>query len=252
MLIKRAVLAAAMVAGAAAYANYDENSTPLHVVYCKAAITPGAGSGWTNISVTLPATEGYYDRYGNPITYWNVGEVSAGGVVDSWHQEGGPGRFTAKNVGNCGIYLYVRSCSENYHSESLPRNIFPWDDVNPDIFGDGMRQCYPCSSLQMWRHSVVGFYHLAFTTDVTAKVPTWHSLAYCLVCQCNHSYGWHKCDGGYDDVAAYMGYLEAGEYLPFDMKLWAPRGYNGAFNMLFTFCVEASPFPLWDHGRAVE
>ena len=250
MLIKRAVLAAAMVAGAAAYASYDVNSTPLHVVYCKAAITPGAESGWTNVSVTLPATEGYYDRDGNPITYWNVGEVPAGGVVDSWHQEGGPGRFTAKNTGNCGVYLYVMSSEQIYLSEFLGHDIIPWNYVVPAIFGGGNNSISPCSSLERWRRDS-HCYHLAFTTDVSAKVPTWHSLEYCHSCYYNHG-GWHKCDEGYGDVAAYMGYVEAGEYLPFDMKFWAPFVNNFGFNMLFTFCVEASPFPLWDHGRAVE
>ena len=257
---KRLALAAAMLAGVACAQDYEEK--PLHVVYCKATILLGAEGGYTNISVTLPATEGYYGRDGYPITYWNVGEVPAGGVVDSWHQEGGPGRFMAKNDGNCGAYLYVRSNSDNeeYVSESLPYSVKPWFQnnglssdgaVDPIIFGEVNSFGCPCSSLQRWRRSIDD-YHLAFTTDVTAKIPTWHSLEYCFNCSCDKKGNWHRCDDGYGRVAAYMGYVEAGEYLSFDMKLWAPRGSHNSGSMLFTFCVEASPFPLWDHGRAVE
>lgn len=255
---KSFALAAAMLAGVACAQDYEEK--PLHVVYCKATILQGSDGGYTNISVTLPATEGYYDRDGNPITYWNVGEVPTGGVVDSWHQEGGPGRFTAKNAGNCGAYLYVKTTEGNgsYYSESSGYRVEPWfsewnsgGDVDPEIFGGGNIYGGPCSSLQMWRRDI-NYYHLAFTTDVTAKMPTWHSLEYCIDCSHDNHDGWHRCDEGYHEVAAYMGYVESGDYLLFDMKLWAPRGSHNIGSMLFTFCVEASPFPLWDHGRAVE
>lgn len=259
--IKRVLLAAAMLAGVACAQDYEE--TPLHVVYCKATILQGTDGGYTNISVTLPPTEGYYDRNGIPITYWNVGEVPTGGVVDSWHQEGGPGRFTAKNDGNCGAYLYVKSSEghREYCSESSGYCVKPWFSdnewssygaVDPGIFGGGNISVMPCSSLQQWRGDDSA-YHLAFTTDVTAKIPTWHSLEYCIDCAYDHHRGgWHRCEDGYNEVAAYMGYVEPGEYLSFDMKLWAPRGSHNIGSMLFTFCVEASEFPLWDHGRAVE
>ena len=248
---KSFALAAAMLAGVACAQDYEEK--PLHVVYCKATILQGAEGGYTNISVTLPATEGYYDRDGHPITYWSVGEVPAGGVVDSWHQEGGPGRFTAKNDGNCGAYLYVKSNTGNngYFSERLGYHVEPWFDVDSGIFGGGNINLKSCSSLQRWRRSIDD-YHLAFTTDVTAKMPTWHSLEYCTNCDYRHTGGWHRCDEGFGEVAAYMGYVEPGEYLSFDMKLWVPKGNHNSGSMLFTFCVEASPFPLWDHGRAVE
>jgi hypothetical protein len=49
-----------------------------------------------------------------------------------------------------------------------------------------------------------------------------------------------------------MGYVEAGDYLPFDLKFYAPHNRISGESLLFTFAVEASSFPLWDHGRAVE
>ena len=83
-----------------------------------------------------------------------------------------------------------------------------------------------------------------------AKVPTWHSL--------DHRYigsGWsteahENLPPG--EVAGYMGYVDAGDYLTFDLKFWAPRYQTSGQSLLFTFCVEASAFPLWEHGRAVE
>ena len=83
-----------------------------------------------------------------------------------------------------------------------------------------------------------------------AKVPTWHSL--------DHRYtdsDWStEAQGNLrsEEVAGYMGYVDAGDYLTFDLKFWAPRGLPNGQGLLFTFCVEASAFPLWEHSRAVE
>ena len=54
------------------------------------------------------------------------------------------------------------------------------------------------------------------------------------------------------EVGGYMGYVDAGDYLTFDLKFWAPREGVYGESLLFTFCLEASTFPLWEHGRAVE
>ena len=64
--IKKALLAAAMLAGVGMYAQSNE-STPVHIVYCKATISSVEHEDY--VSVTLPPTEGYYDEDGNPITY---------------------------------------------------------------------------------------------------------------------------------------------------------------------------------------
>ena len=257
--IKRAVLAAAILAGAGmAYGNYYVTNA---VVYCKATIVGDSEN--QIVSVTLPPTEGYYDNNGNPLTYWNVGNVPSGGVADSWHGEGGPGRFTAHNDGTVGAYFYVTSGGDSVLSkywkdtasdgsvDSGPVNSLSYAQRN-EIFGNHGDLFYPCvSPRELIRQSSPGGYHLAFTTDTMAKVPTWHSLD-------------HRFDGSYFSVgeregasqapiAGYMGYVDAGDYLTFDLKFWAPTPLVvGYMPVMFTFCVNASPFPLWDHGRGVE
>lgn len=254
-LVKKAALAAAIVAGAGMAHGVE---SALQVVYCKATIT--GNSGEDIVSVTIPPTDGYFDGNGNPLTFWNVGNVPAGGVADSWHQDGGPGRFTARNAGNVGAYFYVTSgwkynkFSGDPIANSLDGSLGVWHDpempVVEDIFGGGEVLASPAISpreLRMWYTSES--YHLAFTTDTMAKVPTWHSL--------DHRYtgsGWSteaQGNGQESEVAGYMGYVDAGDYLTFDLKFWAPCNRSEG-DRLFTFCVEASAFPLWEHGRGVE
>ena len=124
-------------------------------------------------------------------------------------------------------------------------------------FGGGETLRNPAISpaeLRRWVEDY-GSYHLAFTTDVTAKVPTWHSL--------DHRYNGNRwtteelsnaSDAMAYEVAGYMGYVDAGDYITFDLKFWAPPWWGNPEDspVLFTFCVEAAPFRLWDHGRAVE
>ena len=251
--IKRAVFAAAILAGAGVAYGVE---SALQVVYCKAMITEGSENGPQIVSVTLPPTEGYYDNNGNPLTYWNVGNVPAGGVADSWHGEGGPGRFTAHNEGNVGAYCYVTTGSgyakftDTNHSSSGTNF---WERVVPEMFVGGAGYCSlyspAISPNELRRYGKFDSYHLAYTTDTMAKVPTWHSLDH----RCDGSY-WYTEEGGdmYCEVAAYMGFVEAGDYLTFDLKFWSSPRAQMWCNVLFTFCVEASAFPLWEHGRAVE
>lgn len=248
--IKRVLLAAAMLAGVGmAYGN--NVSTNYAVVYCKATISGNAAYDNPVVSVTLPPTEGYYDEEGNPLTYWNVGNVPAGGVADSWHGEGGPGRFTARNNGNVGSYFYVSTgrAYQIWASNGGPSGTYfdPWyERVDEGTFGGGVCLYSPLVSPRGDRGPYE--YHLAFTTDVTAKVPLWHSL--------DHGWTgglWSTDDNqSYEQISGYMGYVDAGDYLTFDLKFWAPHAGTKGDSLLFTFCVEASPFPLWDHGRAVE
>ena len=249
--IKRAALAAAILAGAGVAYGVE---SALQVVYCKATIM---GSGGEDVvSVTIPPTDGYFDSNGNPLTFWNVGNVPEGGVADSWHQEGGPGRFTARNAGNVGAYFYVTTSWNNYskfqNTGSSGSGTDVWEHVDSSIFGEGASLYHPSispSELRRWNDPLS--YHLAFTTDTMAKVPTWHSL--------DHRYtgsGWStevQENSQPAEVAGYMGYVDAGDYLTFDLKFWAPpHGWSNGDGLLFTFCVEASAFPLWEHGRAVE
>lgn len=123
--------------------------------------------------------------------------------------------------------------------------------------GGGETLEYPAiSPTELRRRGGINSYHLAFTTDVTAKVPTWHSL--------DHRYNgnsWtteelsNASAAMAYEVAGYMGYVDAGDYITFDLKFWAPPQpppMPEGWPVLFTFCVEAAPFRLWDHGRAVE
>lgn len=250
--IKHAALAAAIFAGVGM--AYGDPVSALQVVYCKATIMNNGGNEY--VSVTIPPTEGYYDNDGNPLTYWNVGNVPAGGVADSWHGEGGPGRFTAHNEGNLGAYFYVTTSDDFYTRWTAPSSGGPvtgaWVNITDDIFGQNCQiLSFPAispSELRRWNDECS--YHLAYTTDTMSKVPTWHSL--------DHRYvgpGWktEEMGGGVSrEVAGYMGYVDAGDYLTFDLKFWASQKMPPSQNVLFTFCVEASSFPLWDHGRAVE
>lgn len=252
--IKKALLAAAMLAGVGmAYGNGISNN----VVYCTANIISGPKNGaLPMVSVSLPPTEGYYDNYGNPVTIWNVGDVPAGGVADSWHGEGGPGRFTAKNTGNVKAYFYITTGSSQSYSpmqNAWTGQVTPLPNVMNegmirDVLGlEGKYLNAPCISpheLYGWPYE--GAYHLAFTTDTTAKVPTWHSLDKRFQ-NGNMNIGADKMSS---TTVGFMGTVIPGDYLTFDLKFWAhPRAEWPA---IFTFCVEASEFPLWDHGRAVE
>ena len=177
MQIKRAVLAAAILAGASVAYGVE---SALQVVYCKATIMGDEDA--QVVSVTIPPTDGYFDQEGNPLTFWNVGNVPAGGVADSWHQEGGPGRFTARNAGNVGAYFYVTTSGGTYQKFRSIYNADSitevWTDVDQqNLFGQCIMLSSPAispSELRRWNNHYS--YHLAFTTDTTAKVPTWHSL----------------------------------------------------------------------------
>jgi hypothetical protein len=263
-----AALVACAAAMAATGASGDTNYVNA-VVYCKARIMPsGDQTGEVLLSVSLPETPGAVDENGWPVTLWNVGDVTAGGVADSWHAEGGPGRFTVRNTGNVAAYVYVTT------------GLWPGVDRGIGTL-DGwehLRYIYPNSELGefprptprmekpnvgMWRES----YHLALSTDVTAKAPTWRSLDrwgtwFCSAAKDlgNGYYGlfWHdyrlddddsfECGGGV--CAAYLAYMPVGEYQPFDLKFWAPLEYWGEeYNFAFIFRVEASLFPRWEHDR---
>lgn len=253
--LKRTVLAAALFAGAGmAYGN----EASLSVVFCKATVVPSI-DGINTISVTLPPTEGYYDENGDPLTYWNVGNVCPGGVVDSWHGEGGPGRFTAKNDGTAGAYFYVMT-GDSYDEISCldDRSIgkahegYIADVIQSGVFGQvAMLGPHCLSPRALRRYGLETSYHLAFSTDVTAKVPTWHSL--------NRGYksDWYVEGEEYSGLAAgYMGYVDPGDYLSFDLKFWLSPMYRAdhpdSTLAMFTFCVTASSFPLWEHDLAVE
>ena len=243
-----ALVAAALVAGAVQATN-----TMSSVVFCKATIVEAIDGGdAANVSVTLPFTS--TSPSGLQYTYWNVGDVPPGGVADSWHAEGGPGRFVARNSGRVGAYIYLTSSPFQYAAYwDGGRNLGyagEMDELDDSIYEE-VYGYYdygePTTSLDFWRKSEWS-YCLAFTRDVTAKAPTWHLL--------DRYYDdswrqWRQCSGSeeyVDYIGAYMGYLDAGDYMPFDVKFWAPRSNGrGTYDFIFTFKVEAASFPLWEH-----
>ena len=257
LLAGGALAAATLTAGAVSAASVDSVAG---VVFCKATITQREGNEEADVSVTLPFTSTMTN--GTQYTYWNVGTVPAGGVADSWHAEGGPGRFVAHNSGSVGAYVYLTS---RHFDVSYPGfwtgegpvwssddGVYAGNDVYArDIYGyDGLAMPYPLASLDSWRGADGGYgYCLAFSRDVTAKAPTWHLL--------DHAWGngWYLVDREVDVsyIGAYMGYLDAGDYMPFDVKFWAPRstGHRADWDVAFTFKVEAASFPLWEHDRDV-
>ena len=246
------------------------------IVFCKATILRANEDDPSSISVTLPFTTTSAD--GRQYTHWNLGKVPAGGVADSWHSEKGPGKFVAHNDGHVGAYIYLTS-SHGYDyatfwyenggaRRSAVLNGVEIENKLNAIYGGGMDSIEPLASLQRWRSTDEGdwSYCLAFTRDVTAKIPTWHML--------NRSYfgdGVSRYEGGSVDVnawldederirfgyhdsyyiGAYMGYLDSGDYMSFDVKFLAPRN-NYERTVGFTFRVEAAAFPLWEHDIEVQ
>lgn len=256
-LINGGALAATVLTLGSAQADYCDG-----VVFCKAQVVSTRDS-LESVSITLPFNATTSE--GQAYTYWNLGTVAAGGVADSWHSEGGPGKFVAHNNGGTGVYVYLTSSDESYESWrgdwAEPEYIFE----NADEFLNTER-IHPVSSLGAWK-DWENVYCLAFSKDVTAKIPTWHMLDRFAMSGMFLD-GWRVADSNdwprfeeVEYIGAYMGYLDAGDYMAFDVKFWAPqvpsdwdyakqRDYRQGVR--FTFMVTAAPFPLWEHDREVQ
>ena len=265
-LITGGALAATVLTLGSAQAGTNYNG----IVFCKARIMSSGLDPRQTVSITLPFTT--TDPQGDQYTYWNLGTVPPGGVADSWHSEGGPGKFVAHNNGEAGAYVYLTSSGNSYCDR--------WDgdgaNLN-DIYDEadefmGTNSIRPVPSLRYLKNQSKyeeESYCLAFSKDVTAKVPTWHMLdRYCNGGKYDYDgsnkSNWRTGDE-YDGapgvcIGAYMGHLDAGEYMAFDVKFWAPLvPYNWNFgngdyrpNVRFSFMVEAAAFPLWDHDIEVQ
>ena len=237
------------------------------IVYCKTRIMPSGLLGDAVLSMTLPPTPGYTDQNGNPVTVWNPGNVTAGGVADSWHS-GGPGYFTVRNTGNVEAYVYVVALSrgeiESYDHDIygrygnieafLPRQSetlrYVWGEaaaLNPL----GPRPTPRADELvNYWNET----YHLALTTDMTAVAPTWRSLDHALTVSYGAYQPWQSQHGYFDcQCSAFLASVAVGDYQPFDLKFWAPPEEflprSEGQPMSFVFTVEASSFPRWEHDR---
>lgn len=212
------------------------------IVYCKAIITPSGDMTDPVLAVELPPTPGRVDPNGNPVTIWELGEVAAGGVADSWH-DGGPGLFQVRNVGNVSAYVYVTAMSA---AEFMNEPSFVWEWV----FGSDPMSSHPRPQSRI--AEVPGepvappegmSFHLALTTDVTAVAPTWSPLGHCSYYQNGVPYWLDR------QCSAYLAWMPAGEYQPFDLKFWAPLGGLPPEPFGFAFRVEAASFPMWEHDR---
>ena len=252
-LINGGALAAAVLTLGSAQA--EERNPYVGIVFCKAQMTEIKDDA-SDLSVTLPFTITGID--GKEYTHWNLGEIPPRGVVDSWHSEKGPGKFVAHNNGRVGAYVYLTSSTTQYATNWYSRD--PISHPQPSswislgnseykkVFGESGWFINPASSLAAWRSDPKS-YCLAFTIDMEAKRPTWHMLSHW-----NQFEGeWYEDDGALTSrpyIGAYMGHLEAGEYMPFDVKFWAPDLIHERVN--FTFKVEAASFPLWEHDIEVK
>lgn len=237
-------------------AQAEERNPYEGIVFCKATIVSG-GDPFSEVSITLPFTQGCGAEFGS-YTYWNLGSIPGGGVADSWHSKGGPGRFVAHNNGKVGAYVYLTSWAGDYQflggEMSEVGSVFE----SREEF-EASETILPTPSLQ-GRNS--DHYCLAFTRDITAKIPTWHMLNM-FTTEGNFAMNgvgyelWLQGDGVSDFpdiccIGAYMGHLDAGDYMPFDVKFWAPWSSAEFRNVRFTFMVEAAPFPLWEHDFEVQ
>ena len=255
-----AIAAAILSAGAALAGEYDG------IVFCKATVVSSKNASDT-LSITLP-TNATSDN-GEDYTYWNLGSIPAGGVADSWHADGGPGKFVAHNNGGVGTYVYLTSGDVGYYTTFTGRSADTEYIFGQEAAFDNIYSIRPMPSIKS-RQYYLNSYCLAYTRDITAKIPTWHMLnmytQYSVDSDySNYSTNWHDGSNVYDCdveyIGAYMGYLDAGDYMPFDVKFWAPHLYHDfdndsaqsySQNVRFTFMVEASTFPLWEHDRDVQ
>lgn len=282
MKLKQLITGGALAATVLTLGSAQAEPNPYEgIVFCKAQIV-SSGDSFENVSITLPfnsTTPG-----GEEYTYWNLGSVAAGGVADSWHSEGGPGKFVAHNNGGTGAYVYLTSAGEHYPYERLDGSVVDLQEIfeKADEF-ENTEFIRPVPSLRYLKnHSKheEPSYCLAFSKDVTAKIPTWHMLDRWLPVGGgkytddpakttwrigDEFHGNYEYNGSYYNevicIGAYMGHLDAGEYMSFDVKFWAPvvpGGWDfqqsGDFkpNVRFTFRVEAAPFPLWEHDADVQ
>ena len=263
MKLKQLVTGGALAATVLTLGSAQAERNPYEgIVFCKATITKELGNEEDDVSVTLPFTT--TGRDGQQYTWWNLGEVAAGGVADSWHSKDGHGRFEALNNGHARVYVYLTSSCYDYYA-SYWKNLGYGDmTVNPvhnsngympeEIFQNEPRiEMSPSPSLQCWRrfgtvcqnssnqgefyggsnsdsweYRNYELYCLAFTKDVMAAVPTWKML--------NHYYDDGECSWRESDdtvirpdtayIGAYLGYLIPGDTLRFDVKFWAPQMRN--------------------------
>jgi len=136
--------------------------------------------------VDLPANDGSN-------TVWQIGEVPAGGVADTWFDDDVHGSFRVRNSGDTKADIWIVA----------------EDDRGDNPFeGMGLR---PTGALPTFDR-----YALACATNVEDLLPDWRLLDQVF---------------SPDEVGAVLGRTLAGDYLLFDLKFYAPESPpSGAMN----------------------
>lgn len=245
------LLAGLLVLGAVGTVSAQVTTNNAYV-FCKARITEPGEWGNPVLSVTLPPTPGYTysGPWGDtPITVWNVGDVAAGGVADTWH-DGGPAFFTVRNSGNVNAYVYVTGMSRSEVDSDSNDYKYVLQSLGVDWSYGSIQLLHPRPTPFPAPVEFVGntpaedfhqSYHLALTTDATAIAPTWRPLDYCSYNGAAPTLIRRQC-------SAFLTRMPPGEYQPFDIKFWAPPMPSIDDTHGFVFRVEAASFPLWEHG----
>ena len=279
-----AVLAAALLLGqvqSALAGEYNDAVIFGKVTLQTAPIDEGDPTAY--FSVTIPATAGATDKFGNPATIWNLGDVQCGGVYDSFYN-GGPGHFRVQNTGNLPAYVYISTGfggDVSFRNQSESADSYSFDTAEILFNSANFINPLPSPRLQnrelldhngYCNYSARDGYALAVSTDVTAIVPSWRPLSWLYFengnnwndaneavweqyqVDSNYSYLWRLrlsnelTQNNWNLPTAYLAYMPVGETQLFDLKFWAPLERGDELNW-FVIRIEASPFRRWDHDR---
>lgn len=259
-----ACLAASLLSAAIAA---QAGSNTFGVLFCSATVNVNTEA---ELAVELPATPGYTDINGDSVAIWKVGTVAAGGAIDTFYSENGPGAFQVRNTGNRNAFIYITTGILSWldsHKDSTPHSAAYYEESLTEMFGSpiGWRP-HPDPSK---RGQYDWDYSLAVSTGVTGKVPVWRNLEWCFESgtYTDTSGNGESATGalvsnwvngrGVDGVGGticgqYLGYLAAGEVQPFDLKFYAPYARidgSGCYDCGFIVRLEASTFRRWDHDK---
>lgn len=257
--MKKQLLAASLLSAAIA----AQGSNTFGILFCQARVVD---SGTAELAVELPATPGYVDNNGNPVAVWKVGTVAAGGAIDTFYSENGPGAFQVRNTGNRNAFIYITTGDVSNYGDSTDRGNDYYQNTLGGLFGGPPNFVAPIPDpSKRFSGNWHGYYSLAVSTAVTGKVPVWRNLEWEYDGSKSYTdyngeyYGevqlsWHNCRGSDDQDAPicgqYLCYLAAGEVQPFDLKFYAPVSYGlDYYDCPFIVRLEASTFRRWEHDK---
>ena len=195
--MKKQLLAASLLSTAIAA---QAGSNTFGVLFCQARVVD---SGNADLAVELPATPGYVDKDGNPVAVWKVGTVAAGGAIDTFYSENGPGAFQVRNTGNRNAFIYITTGNDGEMTSNTDspvpgsgeKDSTYYRESFQGMFGEGEEISVIPDPTK--RDSQYYSYSLAVSTEVTARVPTWRNLCwiYAQGYEDNgYGYRWGSCD----------------------------------------------------------